>query len=104
MFERRFYEQHRAEALENFLKSAGTVVEFLNNEKFIEYRTSYGEALMYFDSSLLQIAKEFDQCISKMFSGALASYNKADKDRAVELFWEICDTLRNNPPRSKIKG
>ena len=97
MFDRKFYDQHRAEALERFLKSAGTIVTLCNDESFLEYRAAYGEALMYMDDSLRKSVSAFDVLIYTMFS----ENSPETESIALMEFKNICDALRENPPRLK---
>ena len=92
LWEQQFYDEHRAEAIEYFLKATGAFVysKSLNNRK--ELGASAGEIYLYADPELWgDIDTLLDFC-----GGSLSNCDEAQKIHA-----RLCKKLRDYSPRSK---
>ena len=83
MYKHRFYDEHRAQAIERYLDSAASVIiSRFDTEQYLAYSSSYGEALMYLPEELRADAMQLNDLIIK-----------AKRDEALEAFNMICEKL-----------
>lgn len=83
-----FYEEHKAHAIENYLRCAGAVLESGRGDAS-EYGKSMGEILLYVSDSLRDKIVELDTCF-KATETRLAS---------TPIFAHICEELSQESPR-----
>lgn len=93
-----FYDRHRAEVIESFIKSAGAFIKSSSSrETWAEFGANMGEIYLYTDESLWPSLDKLNEL--------LRSHITVNNDLALchQLLIHICKELAENPPRSKYQ-
>ncbi|MEG2522293.1 MAG: hypothetical protein RSA49_05405 [Anaerovoracaceae bacterium] len=90
MYRLRFYEKHRAEAIEDYIRCTGAVILEPTKDNFTAYGKCYGEIFLYTPQKMWDNLREINLFISSN------NYKEAET-----LFSFICQELAEYHPRSK---
>ena len=87
-----FYNVHRAEVIEAYIRATGAVLKYADQASLLEYGRCYGEVLLY-------APDDVRRDIVKLEDIRIGASSEATK-----LFMSICIALAENPPRSIDKS
>lgn len=91
-YERRFYNEYKAQVIEKYISSIGKYILCSDNNYAAECGEHYGEALIYVNKETADKMIELNSILSEY------TY---DSKKAIDIFNSICSDLRKNPPRIK---
>lgn len=94
MYTFRFYDESKANALEEYALCTGRYLHFDTPETEMYYAAAYGKVLLYVSKDLMCKITHLDSQLQN------ADY---DEDYVSILFNEICELLQKDFPRSKKK-
>lgn len=87
-----FYQEHRAEAIETFIRTAGAAIRVQTNETMRDYGQAYGEMFLYAPHEL------WDDIIA--LNKEIMNFD--DFQKTYVKFAELCKALSEHSPR-KVK-
>ena len=90
MYSLKFYEQHRAEIIEGYIRTCGAVLSNPTIDNLSDFGKFSGELFFYVPNELYELVRNLN-CLIR----------SREYDAANELFNTLCTALTKNPPRLK---
>ncbi len=92
MYKLRFYNEHKSEVIEGFLKTVGNCIYYSDESNLHSLGEYFGEIYLYTPPSMHDKITELSKCLQ---------YANMDNDKARIIFIDISTELSKNPPRSE---
>lgn len=104
MYERRFYNEHRHEVIENYLKCLGKCLFAITFDATVEFGEATAEIFMYVPKEMWENIRKLNQGVTNMVIAQYHSDKKTHADNLRPIYFQLCEQFSELGRAAKKAG